>query len=214
MKRLVAMVVFCAAGTCWAFSIGSTRDEVIAELGQPTAEMKRGEKHFMYYGGGEVELVGGKVYRADGQIAQYLTRKQQGMVYEGGEWITRDQKKQQDAARVEQGKLGPKVKVIADGGKEVELSTLLVPGKITIVDFYADWCGPCRVMAPRLEKMAKDPDVYLRKVDIVDGDSDVSRQYDVHIIPNVRVYDAKGKMVGEPSQDPGQVRSYIEKARP
>ena len=36
-------------------------------------------------------------------------------------------------------------------GKRVDIAKIVAPGKITIVDFYADWCGPCHVLEARLQ---------------------------------------------------------------
>jgi len=83
-----------------------------------------------------------------------------------------------------------------------------------VVDFYADWCGPCRVMAPELEKIAReDEDVVLRKVDIVKWDTPVCRQHTIRSVPNVPVYDRRGRQVGEAAAVPGIVRANIAKAK-
>ena len=104
--------------------------------------------------------------------------------------------------------------VIANGGKKVELPTLLAPGKVTIVDFYADWCGPCKAISPSLEKLAKDdPDVVLRKVDIVKWTTPVAKQYKLQSIPNIRVFDKSGKPVGSPSHRLEQVQTNVKKAK-
>jgi thiol-disulfide isomerase/thioredoxin len=93
-------------------------------------------------------------------------------------------------------------------------SGLLVPGKITVVDFYADWCGPCKQMAPVLDKLVSGKsDVVLKKIDIVNWDSAVAKKYDITSIPNVRVFDKQGRMVGSPTSDPNQVARHIELAR-
>jgi thioredoxin len=62
-------------------------------------------------------------------------------------------------------------------------------GKITIVDFYADWCGPCRKIGPVLEKIADgNSDIVLQKVNI-DKHRDLAKEYNVTAIPHIIVYD-------------------------
>src|SRR5437867_12403271 len=86
---------------------------------------------------------------------------------------------------------------VITGGNEIDISKHLVAGKITLVEFYADWCGPCKMISPALEKLAKtDSDITLCKIDIVNWQSAVSRQYNIHSIPCVAVFDRKGQLVG------------------
>ena len=51
-----------------------------------------------------------------------------------------------------------------------------------LVDFYADWCGPCRAMHPTLEKFKESSDVPLIKVD-VDKESEIAKKYGIRGIP-------------------------------
>ena len=53
-----------------------------------------------------------------------------------------------------------------------------------IVDFWAEWCGPCRTLGPILEKVAAESPVELVKVD-VDQNQELSQQFGVQGIPNV-----------------------------
>ena len=39
---------------------------------------------------------------------------------------------------------------------QTEIEQILNSGKITIIDFSAEWCGPCKQLAPRFEKVAND----------------------------------------------------------
>jgi thioredoxin 1 len=104
--------------------------------------------------------------------------------------------------------------VVSNGGQEVNLASLLVPGKITVVDFYADWCGPCRSLSPHLERLAREnPEVNVVKVDIVKWNTPVTRQYDIRSVPNVRVYDRLGRAVGCPTSNFTQVLRAVEQAR-
>jgi len=79
-------------------------------------------------------------------------------------------------------------------GREVNLEEHLVPGKLVIFDFYADWCAPCRVLTPRLEKLvAQNPDrIALRKVDVINWESPVSRQHGVSSLPHLVLFGADG----------------------
>lgn len=68
-----------------------------------------------------------------------------------------------------------------------------------IVEFYADWCGPCRLLAPRLERLS---DEFAGRVKIVKVDIDVERelqsQFQVKSIPTLLVV-ADGRLAGRAS---------------
>jgi putative thioredoxin len=64
--------------------------------------------------------------------------------------------------------------------------------KPIIVDFFAQWCGPCQLLKPMLEKVAKEHDVVLAKVDI-DRSPDLANAYKIEGVPDVRVV-MQGKM--------------------
>ena len=56
---------------------------------------------------------------------------------------------------------------------------------LTIVDFWAVWCGPCRVLKPLLHKIAGEhPEIQLLTVD-VDQNQELAAQYDINSIPAV-----------------------------
>jgi thiol-disulfide isomerase/thioredoxin len=85
---------------------------------------------------------------------------------------------------------------IASKGEAFDIDAFLVPGKYTIFDFYADWCPPCRVIDPKLRKLAADrDDVAVRKVDIVDWTTDVVKQHKITDLPHLQVYDPNGLLL-------------------
>jgi thioredoxin 1 len=90
----------------------------------------------------------------------------------------------------------PVIETIAKGEK-VELKGHLEPGKYTIFDFYADWCGPCRALTPQLEALVnRYPDhVALKKIDIVRWGTPVSQQYSIRSIPHVKLFNDRGTEV-------------------
>ena len=109
---------------------------------------------------------------------------------------------------------GQQVKVISHGAP-VDIAQHLALGNVTLVDFYADWCGPCKQLSPSLEQMAQtDPEIALRKIDIVDWKTAVVRQYNIHSIPQVNVYNRGGRLVGTVvGADVDKVRSYVAQAK-
>ena len=68
-----------------------------------------------------------------------------------------------------------------------------------VVDFYAEWCGPCKRLAPLLEELAgENPAVRFVKIDI-DRCPDLASRYGVRTIPNVIVFkngEPAGRSVG------------------
>lgn len=57
-----------------------------------------------------------------------------------------------------------------------------------IVDFYADWCGPCKMLSPVLEEFSKEnKDIEVVKVN-VDNFQDLAMEYKVMTIPNLIVF--------------------------
>jgi thiol-disulfide isomerase/thioredoxin len=109
---------------------------------------------------------------------------------------------------------GQPVEVISHGA-QVDINKHLVLGSVTVVDFYADWCGPCRELSSSLEEMVRtDPEIALRKVDIVNWKTAVARQFNVHSIPQANVYDRAGSLTGTVvGADFDAIKRYVAQAK-
>lgn len=65
--------------------------------------------------------------------------------------------------------------------------------KKVMVDFYADWCGPCKKLSPILEDLSSEVnDAYFYKIN-VDDNLELSQEYGIMSIPAVYVFD-KGEV--------------------
>lgn len=61
-------------------------------------------------------------------------------------------------------------------------------GKPVLVDFYADWCGPCRMLSPIVEEIASErDDIIVGKVN-VDREEDLARRFNIYSIPSLIVF--------------------------
>ena len=57
----------------------------------------------------------------------------------------------------------------------------------TIVDFWAEWCGPCKMVTPVLEEISKENDVKLLKIN-VDESKELSSAFNLTSIPVIMLY--------------------------
>ena len=72
----------------------------------------------------------------------------------------------------------------------------LIKGEKVLVDFYADWCGPCQAIAPVLDEL----DGTIEGLEIVKVDTDrfmsLARDYHIITVPNIKIF-SNGKVVKE-----------------
>ena len=86
---------------------------------------------------------------------------------------------------------------VNDGEFESEVLRSTVP---VLVDFYADWCGPCKMVAPTMDKLSEE---YANKVKFVkvnvDNNQEVSMKYDIMSIPTAMIFErgqVKDSLIG------------------
>lgn len=96
---------------------------------------------------------------------------------------------------------GADVQTVSKAGEDVpDLNAVLAKGKVTVVDFYAPWCEPCRALDAHMAKvLEKRTDVAYRKINVVDWNSPVAKRYlkKTPALPYMVVYGKSGKQVGK-----------------
>jgi thioredoxin len=85
-------------------------------------------------------------------------------------------------------------KAATTGMTQADFTKLTNSNKIVLVDFYADWCGPCKKMKPYLEEISKD---MADKVEVVrinsDDNQELCKLLNIDALPTLQVY-KKNKM--------------------
>ncbi|MFN0246039.1 MAG: cupredoxin domain-containing protein [Kofleriaceae bacterium] len=103
-----------------------------------------------------------------------------------------------------------KVAVVTDG-RVVPLVPVL--GKITVFDFWAAWCEPCKDLDRELARIARahPDDLAVRAYDVVDVDSPANRTYlGTATLPHVKVYGRDGALLWEKSASPSELARAVE----
>ena len=73
---------------------------------------------------------------------------------------------------------------------------------IVLVDFFATWCGPCRMLTPVLEEVSEETDAKIYKVDI-DKSEDLSRKFGIMVVPTMIIF--------KDGKEPEKFSGYMQK---
>lgn len=94
---------------------------------------------------------------------------------------------------------------------EFETEVLKKEGSVVVVDFYADWCGPCKAMAPALDELAANkPNIIVKKIN-VDNNPDSAQKYGIRGIPTILFFkDGEVKTTKVGAQNIGDLTSAVE----
>jgi len=83
--------------------------------------------------------------------------------------------------------------------------------KAVFIDFYATWCGPCKMIAPKIEQWAKEyPNVVTLKVD-VDEAEEVALKYDISAMPTFKMFKKGAEVEAVVGADPEKVQALFKK---
>ena len=86
--------------------------------------------------------------------------------------------------------------------------------QVVVVDFFATWCGPCKMLAPAVERMAElHPEAHFYKVDI-DEEMDLASRFQVMSVPTL-IYFKNGQEVNKTVGliSPAELEAALEKAK-
>ncbi|XP_014099119.1 thioredoxin-2 [Bactrocera oleae] len=84
--------------------------------------------------------------------------------------------------------------------------------KLVVIDFFATWCGPCKIIAPRLEELAKEFEgrVVVLKVD-VDECEDIAMEYNVSSMPTFVFIKGSQQIYSFAGANAEKLADYVEK---
>ena len=108
----------------------------------------------------------------------------------------------------------------ANPGQTLNVKSLLVKGKTTLIDFYSPFCPPCVQMAPIMDQLAaKRPDLAIKKANInrpgvngIDWRSPLAQQYQIRQVPYFMIFNPQGQLVAQGREAVETVGRWLQEA--
>jgi thiol-disulfide isomerase/thioredoxin len=105
-------------------------------------------------------------------------------------------------------------------GQALDVKSLVVKGKTTLIDFYSPFCPPCVRLAPIMAKLAKKrPDLAIKKVNInqpgvngIDWRSPLAQQYQIRQVPFFMIFNPQGQLVSQGREATETVGGWLQEA--
>ena len=105
-------------------------------------------------------------------------------------------------------------------GQTLDVNSLLVKGKTTVIDFYSPFCPPCVRLAPLMAKLAKErPDLAIKKINIdrpgvngIDWRSPLAQQYQIRRVPFFMIFNPQGQLVAQGREAVETVGGWLQEA--
>jgi len=93
-----------------------------------------------------------------------------------------------------------------------EFSAALKEHKLTVVDAFATWCGPCKAIAPAVVQFSEEyPDVHFTKID-VDDVPDIAQELGIRVMPTFLIFKGEEKLAEVVGANPKALEAAIKKA--
>ena len=98
-------------------------------------------------------------------------------------------------------------------GQEQWQNEVINSDKPVFVDFWAEWCGPCRIVSPTVEELSKEYNDKVNFVKVnVDENNELASKYNVFSIPTLAIF-RNGKLIAQTAGAASKesLRTYIDK---
>ena len=186
-------------------------------LGEPSGKIALGDKLTYFYNGLELNFLNDRLQTVPDDLVKAIEEGYEARVALIDAKAAREKEKRKRAAaaaKEARKSWGGEPNVhIRQNGQWVALANYVGKGTITIVEFYADWCGACKKIDPQLKKIAEDKHVNLVQIQVINQNSPVVQQYKLGGVPDLRVFDRNGQLLGRCGSSVHIAKKLIKQAK-